>query len=822
MSFRQTVGYAVRALGRAPAFSFAVILTLTVGIGASTAIFGVVNAILLRPLAYPNADRLVAVVNDMPPMSMKHVQQTVGIYLDFERYSHTLERVALYQSGSANVTDVDGRGDPVRLNAAFASASLFPVLGISPIRGRPYTAAEDAPKGPNVVVISERLWRTRFGADPHITSRSIIVGSQRSDIVGVMPASFRFPSSNVDLWVPLQIDPNAQNGGFSYNVVARLAPNATTASAERELAQLLPRAAEITPDLAPGMPMKTVFEQAKPVPRVIPLRDDVVGGAARALWVVAAAALLVLLVTCANATNLYLVRADARRRELAVRSALGAGRSRVLAHFLTESAVLSVGAFVLGVVFAGVMLHYLVSSGSSQLPRLAEVRLDGAVVAFAFVTSAIVALVCSAIPAIRALGRDPLAALQESTRGGSLGGRRQRTRSVLVSGQVALAVVVLAASALLARSFSLLHAVRPGFDPHGVAELWVSLPTGRYPSDSDVVHFSARLVDAMSHVPGVDEASVSSHVPFVDRGMNVNPFYVEGDASNEKKIPSLGIYVTADSGYFGTLRIPFIAGHNFDRIERQRSNEAIITRETARTFFHDSTGRAAIDKRFQELPKGPWFTIIGVVDDVRDTSLAGGPVRMVYLPHAGGSNIDQLSRSLAVTARTRGDPAAVTRDMISAIHTLDPTLPAYLVQTMDATLAASTAQLSFTIMILGVASAVTLVLGMIGLYGVIAYVVALRTRELGLRIALGAQPQSIGRMITGQGLGLAGAGIIAGLLIVIVAARFMRSLLFGVGPTDPVSLAATAVLLLACTTVACWLPARRAARLDPMLALRAD
>lgn len=817
------VSIAIRALRRAPAFSYAVILTLAIGIGATTAIFGVVNAILLRPLPFPDAAQLVAVVNDMPAVSGAHNPQSIGTYLTFKRYAHTLQQIALYQAGSANIADAERRADPVRLNVAHATASLFPTLGVSPMRGRAYTETEDVQQGPPVVVIGERLWRTRFGADPQITSRAILVNGERSDIVGVMPASFGFPSADVDLWLPLRVDPNVAMGGFAFNGIARLAPTATPASAGRELAQLLPRVPEITPNLQPGgMPMAMVLAQAKPIPRVIPLRDDIVGGAARALWVVAAAALLVLLVTCANVTNLYLARADARRRELAVRTALGAGRLRVVAHFLTESAVLSAGAALLGLAFAAVLLHYLVTNGPTQIPRLAEVRLDGTAIVFALATSAVVAVVCSAIPAIRALGGDALADLRESTRAGSLGGRRQRARSLLVAGQVALAMIALAASALLGRSFALLHAVRPGFDPRNVAELWVSLPPARYPGDSDLVRFSTRLADAMSRVPGVERATVAAHLPFVDHGMNVNPFYVEGDINSAGKIPPAGLYVAADSAYFGTLGIPFIAGHNFDPSPDARRDEAIITREMAREFFFDATGGAAINKRFRKLPNGPWHTIVGVVGDIRDTSLADGATRVVYLPIAAGGDIDQLARSFGVAARTRGDPTTVTREMVVALHTLDPTLPAFGMQSMDATLAASTAQLSFTIMLLGVAAAMTFVLGMVGLYGVLTYVVGLRTRELGLRIALGAQPRSIGGMITAQGLALAGAGVVAGLLIVTVSGRFVGALLFGVGPTDPMSLASSALVLLACTGVACWLPAHRAARLDPALAMRAD
>ena len=824
MSLKQGLAYAARSLLRVPLFSGAVLLTLTIGIGAAAAIFAVVNAVLLRPLPYENPDRLVGVWNDMAPISLKHAQQTSGTYLTIRRYARTLEGIAVYQDGSLSVADPDGHAEPARMSVAWMTASAIPLLGVRPIIGRPFSEAEDTPKAPNVAVISERLWHSRFAGEGNPTGKKLVVGGQLTEIIGVMPVRFRFPNANVDIWLPIRIDPNDQfAGGFNYDAFARLKPAVTLDAAQRDIATVLPRVVDVTPTIAPGVTMKMVLDQAKPVPRVIPMRDDVIGDSARTLWMVASTALLVLLVTCANVANLLLVRADARHRELSVRAALGAGRTRVLSHFLTESGLLAGASAVLGLGAAIVATRLLVRAGPTDIPRLAEVGVDGAVVTFTIIVAALVTLACSAFPAIRFLRGDPLSGLRDGGRGGTAGGKRQRTRSALVAAQVAFALVVLAASGLLLRSFQRLHAVRPGFDADGVATLWVAVPSLRYPKDSNVVRFYTELTDRVAQLPSVHSVGITSRLPLAGEGMNQNPFYVEGDATYASKIPPLELFTTTDGGYFRAMGIPLVAGRTFDPIARQHPDEAIISLETAKTFFHDSTGRAALNRRFQALPNGSWHTVIGVVGSMRDTSLAGSLVRAVYFPETvTGDPFGQFQRTLAIVARTGGDVATTTRAIQRIIHDMDPTLPTFGVRSMRATVESSMALLSFTMIVLGVAAAVTLVLGMVGLYGVIAYVVALRTRELGVRIALGAQPLAVARMVTMQGLALCGAGILIGLALVVAGGRFLRTLLFEVAPTDPLTLGATILLLGTFALFASWIPARRAARVNPAEALRTD
>ena len=641
-----------------------------------------------------------------------------------------------------------------------------------------------------------------------------------------MPASFRFPNAETQIWMPRQLDPNDPiPGGFSHYGIARLKPGVTVDAAQRDFANVLPRMAEVSPNFAPGMSTKTMLEQAKPIPRLIPVRDELVGEIAGTLWMVAATAVLVLLVTCANVANLLLVRADGRHRELSVRAALGAGQRRVLAHFFSESAVLAGISSLLGIGAAAIGIRLLVHSGTTQIPRLAEVQIDAAVVVFTVVVGALVAIACSAIPAIRFMRSDPLGGLRDGGRSGTAGRHKQNARGH--SRRRANGVCAGRARGVRtprSAAFSGCMPCVPASSPTASAAVWLALPELRYPGDSAVVRFYAQLTERARQIPGVQDVGITSRVPLVMNGMDQEPMWFENDPIGTTKIPPLALYSTVDAGYFRALGIPLIAGRLFDPIERQRGDEAIINLETAIHFFHDSTGRSAIGKRFKSLPSLPLHTIVGVVGSTRDTSLSAPAPRAAYFPEAIPLDTldNQVERTMAVVVRTNGDVAAATRSIQLLIRELDPTLPTFGVRSMRAAVSASMARLSFTMVVLGVAAGVTLILGVIGLYGVIAYVVTLRTRELGVRLALGAQPRAIAAMVTTQGLMLSGAGIVVGLVLVMVAARFLRSFLFEIAPTDPVTLAGASAILVAFALLASWIPARRAARVNPIDALRAD
>ena len=818
--------HALRSLRRTPAFTLTAILTLVIGIGSVAAIFAVVNGVLLKPLPYGNPDRLVGAWHDLPPLSLTKANQTAGTYFTYKNLSRSIENIGVYQEGSANVSEAGGASEPQRLDVAWVTGSLIPTLQVQPLLGRNFSEAEGLPRGPDAVIISEGVWRSRFGADRAVIGKTLEVNGLSRQIVGVMPEAFRFPGAGTRLWLPLALDPNDPfPGGFNYTGVARLRDGVTPADAERELLAVLPRMVERFPVLAPGVPTQMLLDQAKPVPVLIPMLEDVTGGIARTLWIVAAAAGLVLLVACANVANLILVRADQRQREIAVREALGAGRARVLAVFFAESLLLGGVAAAGGIGLAWLAVRALAVAGPADIPRLADVGIGPATLLFVLLVALLVATICTVIPALH-LGRVPQlsVALREGGRSGTAGRSQHRLRGAMVAFQVALALVVLAGSGLLLRTFQRLHAVEPGFNAERVATFWISLPEARYPADSSLVRFYSALRQQVSELPGVRNAGITSRLPLVQRGLNQNPFYTEDDAAAATRIPPLQIFTTVDGNYFQAMGIPLLAGRTFDRLETQRGGEAIISQRTAEQFWKDPTGQAALGKRFRGLPGAPWYTVIGVVGNTRDTALAAPPSQTIYFPEIVGDDTvySQIARTMALVVKTEGDPTAITSQVQQVVRVLDPTLPVFDVRPMDGVLRASTAQLSFTISILGAAAVVTLLLGAIGLYGVLTYVVTLRTRELGVRIALGAAPSAVARMITRQGLVLTTAGIGGGLVLFALVARFLKSFLFGVNTADPMALGAAALALIAISALASWIPARRAARVDPAGALRAE
>ena len=818
--------HSLRSLRRTPVFTVTAALTLIIGLAAAIAIFAVVNAVLLRPLPYGSADRLVGAWHDLPPINMKKATQTPGTWLTYQRLARTIEGIGVYQESAANVGPVDGAGEPQRVENAWVSHELIPLLQVQPLAGRAFRPEEDVVNGPRVVMISENLWRSKFGADPAIVGRMMDIGGTSREIVGVMPARFRFPTAETQLWLPLQEARDGSGGGFNYNAIARLKPGVTIEDAQRDFAAVLPRMVELYPMFVPGVTTQQLLDQAKPVPVLTSLRDDVVGGISGTLWMVAAAAGLMLLVACANVTNLILVRADGRQRELAVREALGAGRARVLAHFLSESAVLTAAAGVLALGVAWAALRALLASPVT-IPRVEEIGVDAPTVLFALVVMVLVAIVVSIFPAMR-IGKVHLfSALREGGRGGTAGKAQQRVRGALVAAQIAIAVVVLAGSGLLLRSFQRLNAVRPGFSADNVATLWISLPRARYLADTSIVQFYARLDDRLSALPGVEHAAMASRLPLTTSNFNQNPFYPEDDAATwATKIPPLQLYTTVDADYFKAMSIPLIAGSTFGRLEGQSANEAVISRKTSVQFWNDSTGQRALGKRFRSLPNGPLYTVIGVAGDTRDSSLAMPPSQAVYFPQAmGGDTVfTQVRRTMALVLK--GKPGVAPSSVVSAaqavVRELDPSLPTFDIKPMSQVWAASVAQLRFTMLVLGAAAAITLLLGAIGLYGVMAYAVTLRTRELGVRLALGAQPREVATMMARQGLGLTVLGIMVGLGTFAVVAPFLQSFLYGVAPADPLTLAATSLLLVAIAGLASWIPARRASRVDPVETLRAE
>jgi predicted permease len=810
--------HAFRSLKRTPVFTVAVILTLVLGLGSVASMFAIVYGVLLAPLPYGHPDRLISVGLQTP--ELRRLLQPPAVYFTYKRFARRLDEIGFYRTGNANIW-TDGDGDvPERVTATWVTASTIPLLQVAPMLGRSFTNEENRTDGPNVVILSESVWRTRFNAARDVIGKTLNVNSVPREIVGVMPDRFSFPAADTRLWLPVRIDPRSTAAGdFSYTGVARLAPNATADDAQRELAQVLPKVAESFPRLESGTATFDWLTEARLAPVVVALRDEVTSGIARTLWMLAAAAGLVLLVAWANVSNLMMIRADGRQLELAVREALGASRLRIVMHFLGESLVLGATAGALALLAAWGSVRAVVAFGPADVPRLAELRVGLTTVGFVVVVAIAGAILCAAVPAFRIRRGTLSIALRDGARGDTAGKARQRLRATIAALQIAVALVVSAGSALLLRSTHQLYQERPGFDPTSVMTIWTQLPFARY-DDSAAVAFYARLTESVGKVPGIRAAGLTTRLPLGAGETREQSFRVDG----EGRTLSLPVNVV-DDGYFATMRIPLIAGRVFRRLGVQRDGDVIISQRAAATIWNDPRGTAALGRRLALDPSGPIYTVVGVVGDVRDHDLGTAPAATVYVPQAvpiDSRTEPRARRTMALVVRAAGPPPAVVPAVRRVVRELDPTVPIFNVEPMSDVVRASTARLTLTLTLMTAAAAITLVLGTIGLYGVMAYMVALRTREFGLRVALGADPRHIARAVATRGLVLAASGVAAGFVLYAIAAPFLRAFLYGVTTSDPVTLAGVTLALVATASVASWLPARRAAHVDPAEALRAE
>jgi predicted permease len=807
-------------LNRTPVFAVAAILTLVLGIGAVTATFAIVDGVLLEPLPYGHSDRLVSVGLDPRSAELQRIQQPPGVFFTYKRFAHRIADIGFYRTGNANIWTGVGADESQRVTATWVTASMIPMLQVAPILGRSFTNDEDRPNVTNVVVISESVWRTRFRSARDVIGKTLYVNSVPRQIVGVMPDRFSFPDADTRLWLPTRLDPNSPSiGDFTYSGVARLAAGATSAEVQREFAAVLPSVAELYPRLESGTATKAWIDQVGPAPIVVPLRDEVTNGIAKTLWMLAAAAGLVLLVAWANVANLLLIRADGRQLELAVREALGASRLRIVTHFLGESLVLTVTAGAVALLAAWGAVRALVAFGPADIPRLAELHIGAATAAFVVVVSIVGAIVCGAVPAFRIRRASLSINLRDGGRGETAGKTRQHLRSAIVVLQIAVALVVVAGSALLLRTFQRLYQERPGFDATNAMTVWTQLPFARY-GDSSSVTFYARLTESVGQLPGVRAAGLTTRLPLGFGETRQQSYRIEGD----ERVLSLPVHVV-DDGYFSTMRIPVLAGRGFQRLGVQRDGDVVVSQRAAATIWNDPTGKSAVGKRIGLAPSGPMYTIVGVVGDVRDHDLATAPTATVYLPQV--VPIDPrvepgARRTMALVVKTSGPSTRIVADVRRIVHELDPTVPIFNVESMSDVIRASTARLSLTLALMSAAAAITLVLGTIGLYGVMAYMVALRTREFGVRVALGADPQQLARAVALRGLALTASGVSAGFVLYAMIAPFLRAFLYGVTTTDPATLGGATLALVVTASLASWLPARRAAQVDPAEALRAE
>ena len=829
MSSVNEISQVVRLLRRSPLFTAVATITLALGIGAMAAVFSVVNAVVLRPLPYARPGELVTLYHMLPGIGIPTAGQSLGTYLHYQRSSRLLTSIGGYLPLSVNLADAAGVAEPERVAASQISASLIPTLGVTPLLGRGITPTEDKPNGPNVVLIGEALWRRRFGSDRAIVGRTIQMNGASYQVIGVIPADFRFPTSDTQIWYPLAMnvaDPFA--GSFRIAAVGRMRPGVTTSAVHDELVRLLTRLPEAYPNVFPGISTSDILRQSHIGVGVKPLRDDIVGDFARVLWIVSATAMLVLLVTCSNVANLLLVRAQGRTTDLAVRSALGATRWQLVRSFLMETSVLALLGAVLGAVLASVGTELLVQLGPAGIPRLQQISVDWAVLVFTALVATLVALACSALPAARVGSLQLGAILKEGGRAGMAGRERHRARRTLIAGQVALSLVLLAGSGLLARTVWRLRDVPLGFDPDHVLTLRMSLPPAKYRHQADVAVFYDRAVTELRQLPGVVGVGVVSKLP-LDGGTPLAPISIEGRPTPPGTIAAVYPFPIVSAEYFRTMDIGLVAGRTFDAASDPRSaSEMIVSRAFAERYWPGTRGSGAVGQRIRYSDGVPWSTIVGVVESIRDTSITASPLGEVYFPvfsareSVPDSVAPPMARAMSVVVRTSGDPLALASAVQRTLRDLDSTLPVYDLRPMTAVVNRAMARTSFLLVVLGVAAAITLVLGAVGLYGIIAYVVGLRRREIGVRIALGARSGEVSGMIVREGLAIAGAGVVVGLSAFAGVARFLRAMLFEVSPIDPLTLAAATLVLLAIAAAASWIPARRAGRTDPLEALRPD
>lgn len=813
---------------RARGFTIATIATIALGIGAGCAVFGLVNAVLLRPLPYADSDRLVGLWHTLPGINLALVKQSPGTYAVYHEGATSFEEMGLSLTLSATLSYHNPNLAPERAHVGYVTASALRTLRARPLLGRLILDSDEKSSAARVAMISERLWRTRFERDPRVLDQTFDVDGQPRRIIGVLPETFSFPESRTPVWLPLDPSPNGYSGGFGDAGIARLRPGVTPEAAQRELAQLLIRVPERFPEIRPGIPTARSFAQARVTPRIHSMRDDVIGGFDRVLWLVAATVAVLIMVAFSNVASLLLVRIESRQRELAVRSALGASSWGVLQSLAAEAVIVALIGGALGLVAAASGLRLLANAASVDIPRLAEVRVDASVVLAAVALSALAAAMSAVLGAIRVRSRNTVQVLRDGGRTGTSGRGAQRMRATFVGVEVALSLVLLAGSGVLGRSVMRLRAVEPGFAPANLFTFWTFLSSRAYERREDAARFYREAIDRMRQLPGVVSVAATAKLPLEIEGFAYQVLvWADDGTAGTNTLPPVFQTTTVTSGYFETMRIPQIAGRSFDDANvRRGALEAVVSRGFVEHFWHDATGRSGVGKRLRPTATGPWFTIVGVVGDIRDSTLTRPPVSEVYFPEEVNGDTTGLAfttaRDMAFVVRTRGPAPELPRALARELRAMDPTLPFYRPAMMEQLVADARARMTFALGILTVGAVATLVLGVVGLYGVIAYAVSLRTRELGIRIALGLSPASAARMMLRQGERIVVAGALSGLAVFVLFAKLLESVTFEVRTVDAATLAGALATVLVIASLATWMPARRAARVDPAEALRSD
>jgi predicted permease len=807
------LSFALRTLRTHKGFALAAVLTLALGIGATTAVFSVVDGVLLRPLPYPESDQLVIVGFTAPGLGYDDMPFSDAVYVYAQTVQRSFQGMALYANADANLS---GEGEPVRVVGELVTPGFFELLGVKPALGRAFTPADGRPGAEPVVILSHVLWVSRYGGDAGILGQTVMMDGAAHRVVGVMPSGFAFRGETDDVWLPLIVDPaHLQAGNFSYPCLGRLKPGETPATARADLQRLVAHIGDVVPGLSPAL-----VERARFAPAVRSLKERVVGDIRRPLWIILGTGAFVLLIACANVANLFLVRAEGRGRELALRTALGASRSDLIGLMLGESLLLATigGALGLGLALFGV--KGLLSLAPSTIPRAGAIGLNGDVLLFTLVVSVLAGLLFGSAPLLRRRSTDPSAALRESGRLATAGRERGRARSALVAVQVALALVLLVGAGLMIRTFQAMRSVDPGFEPDGVVTFEVALPRGEDAMGAKAAVFWRELVERVGALPGVRSAAIINNLPLGASILN-GGIDIEGHP-----VPDGGLSPTAERknvtpAYFATLGIPVLQGRPLDAHDRADAfHGVVVNRAFARHWW---PGGNALGARIRESSDDPWYEIVGVVGDVRFRSLEEPGTEAVYFPvPTGSARAPYVPRHMAVVIRTDGNPTPLMAAVRAQLRALDASLPIANVRTMRSLVNRSMARTSFVLVLLGIAAAVALLLGIVGIYGVIAYVVSQRRREIGVRMALGATAREVRGMVVRQGVMLAVVGVVVGLGAAFALSRLLGTLLYGVSASDPATYIVVAAVLLGVAALASYLPARRASAIDPMESLRAE
>ena len=818
MSFFSQLRLLFRRVRANPGFTLLSLLTLAVGVGANVAIFAIVNAVLLRPLPLPDSERLVALRHAAPGLAqLDELPVSDALHFLYADESRTLESVAAYRDEQVSFT---GPENPQRVEASSVTASFFDALRTPPRLGRSFTAEEDRPGAAPVIVLSDGLWRSRFGAESGVVGRVVEIDGESVEVVGVMPPGFSFSQQEIDLWRPLRLDrENVQLGAFGINGVARIADGSTLGQVRAELGAMISNLVEIFPDEGAA----PILANAGFRPLVDPAREVVVGDIEATLWILLGAVGFLLLIACANVANLFLVRSEARHGEVAIRAALGESRGRLAGSVLFESLGFGVAGGLLAFPLAELAVRLLVRFGPRELPRLDEISIDAAVLLFGLAVSVVAGLLFGLLPALRAGAVAAAGHMTAGARGATVGRERQLARRGLVVVQVALALTLLVGSGLAVRSFQRLAAVDPGFDPVDVLAFGLSLPERDYESPEARLNLHRRIVDSLRALPGAVDASAASTVPLSGE-VSGSGHTIEGRPLADGEVPPVFMVKRVAPGYFDTLRIGLVEGRVFDRLDGEREAPvAILSRALARTHW---PGESALGKGIRL--GGPpdeegeqWSRVVGVVDDVHELNLHEDPPEMAYYPLpgiTGGEATPAVMRYLV-----RGPNAAARSGAVrEAVRGLDPSLPIAEIETLETLVGRARGTRAFVMALLAVSSGLALLLGSVGLYGVVAYMVAQRRREIAVRMAVGAQVTDVRRLVLTEAGALALLGALLGIGAAVVLTRRLQALLFETSPLDPAVFAAVSTLLIGVCLLASWLPARRAARIDPCTALRAE